>query len=303
MLDFRVATFLNVCETLNYTRTAEALSISQPAVSQHIAQLEQRLGAKLFERQGKRLVITDAGRVVRSVAETMAHDDLLLREELRALSRASALLSVGVTLTAGEYLLAKPLARYLATRPHAQARIVQGDTQELIAQLRAGTLDCALIEGAFDRTAFDARTFCRERLVGICAPASDRAGLGGAVALEELTGERLIVRERGSGTRAVLERALFDHNLTIGSFAHVIEVSSINIIKTLVAEGAGIAFLYEAAVADDISSGRLARIRLNSTAIEHDIAFVHLKNSAFADRLMRFYDDIAALRDRASAGC
>lgn len=292
MLDFRVATFLSVCETLNYTRTAERLSISQPAVSQHIAQLERQLGAKLFERRGKRLELTAAGRAARAVAETMAHDEHLLKEEVRSQSHDEAPLVVGATLSAGEYLVSEPLARYLAARPNARVDVVQGDTQRLIAQLRAGAIDCAFVEGVFDSAAFAARTFARQKLVGVCAP-------GAAVArrfdgsVTSLLGERLIAREPGSGTRAVLEQALAAHNLAVESFARTIEVSSINIIKALVAGDAGIAFLYEAAIARDVEAGRLALINPDEPLAEHDIAFIYLKNSAFADRLDRFFDDLS----------
>ena len=296
MLDFRIATFLSVCRTLNYTRSAEELSITQPAVSQHIAQLEQRLGVKLFERHGRTLVLTAAGQRAREVAEAMTHDERLLREELRALDGDEPLLAVGVTLTAGEYLTADALGRYLAERPAARMTIVEGDTQDLVALLRSGAIDCAFVEGAFDATAFQARPLCRQRLVGVCAPTSSVARRRSIMALEDLVDERLIVRERGSGTRVMLERALFDRNLTIASFARMVEASSINIIKRLVAQGAGISFLYEAAVARELSDGTLARIALVDELIEHDIAFIHLKDSAYSEQLARFCDDVVALR-------
>lgn len=292
MLDFRIATFLSVCDTLNYTRSAEELSITQPAVSQHIAQLEKRLGAKLFERHGKALSLTGAGRKVRDVAETMVHDEHLLKEAIASAPNEEAPLSVGVTLTAGEYLVAQPIARYLACRPTARVRIVQGDTGELVAMLHSGELDCAFVEGSFDTHAFASKTLCRQALAAVCAPESP-LGAGNARTFKSLLECRLIVRERGSGTRAVLERALFDRNLSVASFSRLIEATSINIIKTLVAEGAGIAFLYEAAVERDIASGRLARIPLAEPTVEHDIAFIHLAESAFSDRLARFFDDIA----------
>lgn len=296
MLDYRIVTFLSVCETLSFTRTAQELSITQPAVSQHVAHLEKHMGAKLFERRGKRLSITEAGQAVRTVAETMAHDEHLLKQMLGAAQADQLPLSVGTTLTAGEYLVAEPLARYLSLHPDACMTIVQGDTQELVAQLRAGAIDCAFVEGAFDRTAFESRTLCRQRLIGICAPNSRFAHRNGTWLLEDLLEERLIAREPGSGTRAVLERALFDRNLSVASFSHVVEASSINIIKTLVAQGSGIAFLYEAALHNDVDSGRLSRIDVLDLQAEHDIAFIYLKHSAFADRLDRFFGDIDFLR-------
>ena len=296
MLDFRIATFLNVCRTRNYTLSAKELSITQPAVSQHISHLEQRLGAKLFERHGRKLVLTAAGQRTREVAETMAHDERLLREGLRTLDKEELPIAVGVTLTAGEYLVADALGRYLAERPSAQVTVVEDDTQSLIGLLRAGTIDCAFVEGAFDATAFDAQPLCRQRLVGVCSPTSSLVRRKSIISLDDLVEERLVVRERGSGTRAMLERALFDRNLAVEGFSQIIEVSSINIIKRLVARGAGISFLYEAAVQRDIDNGTLAPIPLSDALIEHDIAFIRLKNSAFATQLARFFDDIAALR-------
>ena len=91
----------------------------------------------------------------------------------------------------------------------------------------------------------------------------------------------------------MLEQALAAHNLAVESFARTIEVSSINIIKALVAGDAGIAFLYEAAIARDVEAGRLALINPDEPLAEHDIAFIYLKNSAFADRLDRLFDDLS----------
>lgn len=337
MLDFRIHTFLAVCRTLNYTRAAEELSITQPAVSQHISYLERHYGAKLFSYRGKRLSLTRAGEILQSVAASMEHDERLLEDSIASAASQRSSLSLGVTHTVGEYLVAAPLARYVATHPDVDVRIEQNGTEALLDRLRAGRIDCALIEGYFDKRDLAWRVFSRQELVAVRAAGCDaearRTGSHGSasvesgmttlvapdtptlvapdtptlvapaiptlaaftpVRFEDLLSEHILVREPGSGTRAVLEHALAECNLTIESFARVTEVSSLNIIKAFVAKGVGISFLYDAAVRDGVESGALERFPLAAGPIEHDITFVYLKGGAFAKRMERFFDDLAA---------
>ncbi len=311
MLDFRMQTFLTACRTLNYTRAAEALSITQPAVSQHIAYLERHYGVKLFAYEGKRLTLTPAGAFLREVASRMEHDERLTREALANLGSGGQRISFGVTLTVGEYLIARPLARYLQLHPDRSVRVEQAGTDVLLRRLREGEIDCALIEGYFDKHDLAWREFCTQKLVGVRAPKGRAAGpertkeagwSEPAHAFEELLGAHLIVREPGSGTRAVLEHALAEQNLTLASFARVTEVSSLNIIKEFVAAGLGISFLYEAAVADELAAGALERIPLARGDLSHGITFVHARDSAFSDVFERFFSELLALSGYAGDG-
>lgn len=302
MLDARIQTFLTVCRTLNYTRAAEELHITQPAVSQHIAYLEREYGAKLFELRGKRPALTEAGRTLQAAAATMAHDDRLLHARLAELGRSAdpaaaspaalTSLTVGMTLTAGAYIAARPLARWLLAHPDARIDVRSGDTATLLDDLRAGDVDCAFVEGSFDRAAFSCATLCRERLVCACAPDHPRAGT--RCSIEDLLDERLVVREAGSGTRAVFENALAARNLSLAAFRIVSETSSIEVIKALVEKDVGISFLYRGAVAAEVAADRLALIELDGTPIEHDIAFVRLPGGIFAQTFDRFFEEVRA---------
>ena len=192
MQDYRVETFLAVCRTLNYTRAAEELNITQPAVSQHIAFLEKEYGAKLFSYANRKLSLTPAGELVRRTLAAMAHDDRLLRESVAACERTSALsLSIGMTLTAGEYVVAAPLATYLRAHPEMQVRLRSRGTEELLGALDEGVIDCAFVEGFFDKSAYAWDTFSTERLVAICAPGHALAGR--TCAFEDLLSEHVLV--------------------------------------------------------------------------------------------------------------
>lgn len=292
MQDFRTETFLDVCDTLSYTRTAQRLNITQPAVSQHISHLESVYGAKLFDYRNRRLSLTKAGEVLRDALAVMVHDERLVKERIASLSGARRTLGFGVTMTAGEYVIARPLARFLLQRPDLQVRIVASGTEDLLVMLHEGSLDCALVEGFFDKGEYDGSVFCTEELVAVCAPGSDLAEAPRS--LEDLLGEHLVVREDGSGTRAVLEHALAARNLSLDGFARTTEVTSINIIKTLVANGYGIAFLYESAVQADCEAGVLQKIDLAEPPISHDMTFIWLKGSLFESEFRGLVGDLAS---------
>ena len=298
MQDFRMATFLSVCRTLNYTHSAELLNITQPAVSQHIAFLEKTYGVKLFTYEKKKLQPTPAGELLRNAASVASHDELLLRDRLAALAGTTSTIRIGMTLTAGEYLVAQPLARYLIENPSVRARITSADTARLIELLYEGEIDCALVEGVFDKSAFSEHTFSTEELIAVCSPDSPLAHRAEPISLKELVGQHVLVRESGSGTRAVLEHALAEHNLSIESFARVTEIESINIIKTFAREGYGIAFLYEAALGRELNEKTLVRIRLAGQPIRHDMTFISLKNSVFEKDFAQLFADLQTQKTR-----
>ena len=291
MLDFRVETFLTVCRTMNYTRAAEELNITQPAVSQHIAHLERDYGVPFFAYRNKKLQLTDAGALLRDALSTMAHDERLLRDRMRSSATGARVeLSLGMTLTAGEYLVAAPLADYLRRHPELHVAVRSGGTSELLALLNAGEIDCAFVEGFFDKNAYAWDVFRTERLVCVCA--ADHEFAARPVRVEDLFDERLIVREPGSGTRAVLEHALAAQNLTVDGFAQASVVESLDVIKILVEHDLGISFLYEAAVARELAAGTLRVIDLEGLAILHDIAFIRLKNSVFEREFQNLFADL-----------
>lgn len=291
MQDFRTETFLDVCETLNYTRTAQRLNITQPAVSQHISYFENIYGAKLFTYRNRRLALTEAGALVRDSLTVMVHDEQLIQEHIAALSGARRSFRFGVTMTAGEYVIAKPLARFLVEKPDLQAKVVAADTEELLTMLHEDELDCAFVEGFFNKSEYDSEFFSTEKLVAVCSP--KHTWTTPPTRLEDLLNEHLIVREKGSGTRAVLEHALSGHNLILDTFARTTEVTSLNIIKTLVEHDYGIAFLYEPAIRAECERGTLQEIPLEDGPITHDFTFIWLKGSLFDNEFRSLINELS----------
>ena len=279
MLDFRVETFLAVCQTMNFTRAAEQLHITQPAVSQHIRALEEQYGAKLFRSQGKQLQLTESGRLFFRTAAAMHHDDLRLRETIHQ-ENTRRRLRFGATLTIGEYIMPAPLLRLLEREPDIQLYMLAANTQELLKLLDQGELDFAIVEGYFDKQAYDSLIYCTQRYIPVCA--SGHPFSHPVRRLEDLLKERLLVREPGSGTRNVLERALEVRNLGVRNFRRVTELGSLNLIKSLVCAGAGISFFYQPVVQQELEDGKLREIPLEDCSIYHDFTFLWRRGSLFA---------------------
>ncbi len=291
MLDYRIDTFLSVCETLNYTRSAELLNISQPAVSQHIRYLEREYQVKLFEYRGKKLYLTAAGRLLGDVCRGQKADEALLRSRMATVSGSSPRMRLGATLTVGSYLLPGPLSYLMRVRPDIDVSVRVSDTRELLAALDAGTIDCVLIEGSFNKAEYAWKVFSREPFCGICAP--DHPLTRGSHRFADLLDSHLLVREPGSGTRAVLEHALAQCNLAIEDFSRTTQIGSVSLIRSLVREGIGISFLYRAAVQGDLMEGELAVLDISDPLPDHDITFVWRKESQFQELFRDSFDLLA----------
>ena len=286
MLDFRVETFLAVCQTMNFTRAAEQLHITQPAVSQHIHALEEQYGAKLFRSQGKQLQLTESGRLFFRTAAAMHHDDLRLREALHQ-ENTRRRLRFGATLTIGEYIMPGPLHRLLEREPDIQLYMLTANTQELLKLLDQGELDFAIVEGYFDKQAYDSLVYCTQRYIPVCS--AEHPFSHPVRRLEDLLEERLLVREPGSGTRNVLERALEVRNLSVRNFRRVTELGSLNLIKSLACAGAGISFFYQPVVQQELEAGKLREIPLEDCSIYHDFTFLWRRGSLFAADYREIY--------------
>ena len=265
MLDPRWNTFLAVCETMNYTRAAERLCLTQPAVTHHIHYLEDHYGCRLFSYEGKVLRLTEAGLRLLEFTRSMAYNSRKVENAMA--SPVPVSLRVGASKTIGEFIIAPKIERFLRAQPDASFSLMVDNTQVLLRELEAGRLDFAQL--------------CkREDFFGVCAPGHRLAGR--SVPLDELVGERLILRESGSGTRAIFEEALHRQNYTLDSFSSVVTISDFSTIKSLVVDGLGVSFLYAPVVAQELKAGTLARFDLAEVPMSGAFYFVCLKDNLFA---------------------
>ena len=282
MLDYRIDTFLTLCECMNYRKTAEILHISQPAVTQQIHYLENQYGQKLFAYENRRLVKTEAAAILEQYARAakLQQQDLLQKLE----SSPIHTLRVGATKTIGDYYLKADIRRYLQSPENALTLIVD-NTDRLLRLLEENELDFAVVEGFFDKASFDSILLRREPFVGICR--KDHPFAGREVTMEELLKQTIIHREDGSGTRAILEQELSGYNESLQRFQRHICISSFNIILDLVKQGFGVSFVYNI-LAD--SDPELAKFFIQGESVVREFNVVYLKYADMGEKIKLFFN-------------
>lgn len=254
--------------------------MTQPAVSQHIKKLENEYGCRLFEWQSGALRLSESGKILYEYARLSAANEEILRLRL---SNAAPPLKIGATLTIADYYLDDilPLITRLGDGSgHSGLHIYAENTRVLTEMMMRGEISCAFVEGIFDTSLFTAHEFCSAALTGVCSaehPLANRE-----TSFDELFGYPLILRESGSGTRAVFEEYLSMENLPLSSWNRVICAGSVMLIKKILLSGAGISFMYSRAVQNDVNEGRLAFLKIRDFSIEKPLHFIYPKSSACA---------------------
>ncbi len=240
MLDYRIYTFLSLCETGSYTQTALELKMTQPGVTQHIQLLEREYGCRLFHYAGRTLSLTEEGHALAQPLRAAVSAQRELRGRLAA--PPTRPLRIGATKTIGDFYVENAVCA-LASDKQYRLTVQVDNTDILLHRLDQFEIDLALIEGFFDKTKYAHRPLRREKFIGICAP--DHPFAGRQIPIASIFSEHLILREVGSGTRSLLERILQAHNYTTTAFSRESCVNSFALIKALVRKNVGISFVYE----------------------------------------------------------
>lgn len=286
MLDHRIETFIILCEEKSYTKAAKRLCITQPAVSQHIRFLEQYYGVDLFVTKGKILTLTQKGEVLKKYALLSRADwtkiSTLMREDISVTH-----VNFGATLTIGEYVMPDILEKLMVNSSTTTFTMLVDNTQTLLDKLAGGVIDFAFIEGSFDQKEYMTRLFLTADFIPVCSREHEFSKR--VVSFSEIFNERLLIREKGSGTRGVLEQVLLEHNHNIESFAKITEIGNLNVIKNMVRKNLGITFIYKDAVKEELENKSLVKINLADFTVTREYRFVCLKNSQFMKENLELY--------------
>lgn len=280
MIDYRMNTFLTVCNTMNYRAAAEHLNITQPSVSQHIHYLEEYYCCKLFHYDGRKLTMTLEAEILKYHAQIMQHQEKTLKKAL--MPKKGCTLAIGATKTIGEYVITDQVSAFLK-EPHNKITIEIDNTTRILELLDRGALDFALIEGYFNKARYDSILYRKEPFVGFCSqthPFADQT-----VSLDRLWNEHLIVREEGSGTRSILEQLLHKHNHSMDNFARITCVGNFGLLEQLVTKNCGITFAYEAAGLDNT---KLRSFQVEDWDTYREFNYVFMPNTHAKDKILLF---------------
>ena len=270
-MDSKLHTFLTLCQTMNYRLAAERLHLSQPAVTKQIQALEQSLQAKLFYYDGHTLHKTEKCLLLERYAISMQYQFEELQLAITDKKRLN--LRIGATKTIGDYVLLDAIKNYLSNPEHELSLIVD-NTKNLLRLLDENKLDFAVIEGTFSKTKYDSYLLRTEPFVGICAKSSPLCKK--QLSIEELLGQTIIVREEGSGTRRIFEERLTAAGYELNDFSRKVSISSFVSIKSLVASGIGISFLYSSVISDNDDIGTFT---VEGITAPHPFHVVYTRNT------------------------
>ncbi len=271
MVDNRIYTFLELCDVMHYRKTAENLQMTQPAVTQHIQYLEQQYQCKLFHYANKQLRKTQACLVLERYARRIVSMSLSAGE---AMDRSEqTVLRIGATKTIGEYTMDEALCALVQDHRY-QVHLTVDNTAVLLDKLNHFALDVLLLEGHVDKAAYSCRPISGEKIVGICALGHPFAGR--EVALEEVLGQSVALREQGSGTRAVFEGFLHERGYSIDAFANKTFISSNRLIELVVERQAAISFVYDVIPK---KNKKIATFTIEGSNLCHGFTYVFLNET------------------------
>lgn len=279
MIDYRLETFLSVCDTMNYHKSAELLHITQPAVTQHIQYLEHAYDCKLFRYENRRLKKTEAAEILEQCARSQKLSEEHMLRQLH--NRGICQLHIGATKTIGACVISPYVERFIRSEENELSLLVD-NTERLLKLIDNCQLDFAVIEGHFDKTRYGYQLMSREPFVGICA--KDHPFAGRSVSVEEILNQTAIIREEGSGTRAILENCMMEFNQSVSNFRRTIVISSFPLILDYVRKGIGISFVYEVLAKD----ADLGIFTIENGRIEREFNFVFRRNSGMEEKIQRF---------------
>jgi len=261
--------FATVARTGSFSRAAEILHISQPAISKSVRDFEAQVGCRLLDRGPKGVRPTREGEALARHARTLFAAERAAEEELRALRGLhQGSLRVGASTTIATYMLPDHLGAFHRAHPGIELHIVSANTRA-IAELMAGhEIDVALVEGPVEDHDLVCEPWRTDAMVLIAAPSHPLAAAAGRVVPEMIAGEVLIVREPGSGSREVVADALAARGVRP---ARTLEIGSTEAIKQVVAAGLGLAIVSAATVKDQVALGRLTVIPWQGFSIKRSL--------------------------------
>lgn len=291
MDDFRLKVFIAAARTLSFTRAAEQLYISQPAVSKHVGELESRYKVQLFTRRGSRLELTDAGRTMLEAAGRLLDDYRRLEYEMSLCAdQTGGELRLGASTTIAKYLLPPILAHFTARFPGVRVSMSSGNSAEVEQALGEHAVDLGLVESLSRRQGLHYTLFRPDELVLVARPGGKYARRE-TVTPEELPRIPLVLRESGSGTLEVIAAALAARGIRLSQFDVTMRLGSTEGIKAFVRNSDAMAIVSVISVVDELRSGALRIVDIEGLTLSRDFVFVHAE--AEPARLARRFIDFA----------
>jgi DNA-binding transcriptional LysR family regulator len=290
MLDFRLKVFYTVARRLSFTKAAEELFISQPAVTKHIHELEQQLGMALFERIGNRIKITRAGQVMLKHAEDIFTSYRNLEYEINQLKHEQGgLLALGASTTIAQYFIPPLLAQFNQRYPEITASLISGNTEQVEQALLDKSIQLGLIEGRSKNPVLKYVEFAKDE-IALIGNVKYNYGGSNPLTAADLRNIPLLMREHGSGTLEVINDELKRLKIKLTDLQIAMYMGSTESIKSYLHHAPCAAFISLKAVQRELEAGEFKILPVKNFKLVRKFHFIYLQGQQdkLAQLFMRF---------------
>lgn len=290
VFDFRLKVFYTVASKLSYTKAANELFITQPAVTKHIKELEMQLQTRLFNRNGSSISITPSGEILLRYAQQIFKLYSNLENELAEISdMTNGKLQIGASTTLAQYVLPRILAKFKKTYPSIDLRLINGNSAFIEQQIIAEKIDIALVEGVSHYPQINYESFVKDEIV-LVVRTNNKFLQKNEIKAEQLVTIPLVLREQGSGTLDVIYKALLTAGIAPKDLRVEINLDSTESIKEYLMYADCAAFLSIHSIAKELQQNQLSSIAIKGIEIYRDFQFIklHGHNQRLSNLFERF---------------
>jgi DNA-binding transcriptional LysR family regulator len=281
MLNFSHHVFYEVAKQLSFSKAAQQLFISQPAISKHIKTLEENYQVTLFERMGHTIALTQQGTLLFNYLKKATELERQLEFEITSFTnkkQARGSLTIGASTTVALYVIPKVLSSFHQQFPDIQLRLMNRNSENILKALMDHEIDFGIIEGKNKLTAAKYKFFLTDEVIPVCSARSDLTKQK-KITIEELPGIPVALRERGSGTLAAITVALEKNGIKINDFHSRIILGGTEALKNFLLDDTCIGFLPLRSVTKELKSGSLVRLQIPGLQITREFYFVQRQGS------------------------
>ena len=276
MFDYRLKVFYTVANRLSFTKAANELNISQPAVTKHIKEIENQLNTKLFDRKGTTIQLTESGKILFIYAEKSRQ---LYRDLEFAISQLNkqekGKLKIGASTTIAQYILPEILAKFNSYYKDINIELVTHNSEDISTLLKKGQIDLGIVEGESKSSYFDYQKFKRDEIVLVCK--ADHRLAHKNFKIKDLYDIDLIVREQGSGTQEFIQNQLKKSGIEVQKLNIIMQLGSSESIKNYLQHSEAMAFLSISTILPELKNNQFNVIDIKTFSIERDFNFITLK--------------------------
>lgn len=291
MEDVKLVSLLAASELKNFTLAAKKLNLTQPAVSQHIKQLENELNIKIFNRVGNDLKITPEGEILLKYARRIVSLYHELASKLKDEKMHAKSLIIGITHTSESNIVAEVLANYCANNKGTKIKIVSDTIKNLYDKLSTYEIDLAFVEGKVTEKKYSSVLLDTDYLVAVMSLDNPLAKQK-IVNINDLKKEKMILRSKQSGTRNLFVSQLMNMDMSIDEFNVILEIDNIATIKDLIRKGSGVSVLPRSVCFSELKDHSLAILPIENMNMIRETNIVFMKDfisQEIVDNILSIY--------------